>query len=70
MNNDFSTEQSGMEDYPEHKGWTSEGIKICINIEHNPPNFIRVPQGKRYRHVCPTCGAVQYIYPSMIYCQS
>lgn len=37
--------------------------KICNHPEHYPPNHICIPQGKGYRHVCPSCGKVTVIVP-------
>lgn len=28
----------------------------CSHPEHNPPSHLVIPRGKRYRHVCPSCG--------------
>lgn len=33
----------------------------CRDPEHHAPTHIHIPAGKGYRHVCPTCGAVQTI---------
>lgn len=33
----------------------------CNSPEHNPPNYLSIPEGYMYRHVCPRCGAVQMI---------
>lgn len=48
-------DRSGFEDLPPDTR--------CRSDEHRPPNMICVPEGKRYRHICPACGAVSYIYP-------
>lgn len=37
--------------------------KRCTDPEHTPPSHMVIPQGMRYRHVCPSCGETQYIYP-------
>lgn len=29
---------------------------ICRHPEHNPPMGLYIPEGKRYRHICPGCG--------------
>jgi hypothetical protein len=29
---------------------------ICIDLNHNPPQHLYIPQGKGYKHVCPSCG--------------
>ena len=54
-------QESGMEDIP--KGhWRS-----CSDPNHIPgPMLLYIPPGKRYRHVCPLCGNVTYIYGSDI----
>lgn len=28
----------------------------CRHAQHNPPEHMVIPSGKRYRHVCPGCG--------------
>lgn len=30
----------------------------CTDPEHNFPMHLYIPQGKGYRHVCPSCGKV------------
>ncbi|BCP56267.1 hypothetical protein K32_48840 [Kaistia sp. 32K] len=40
--------QSGFED--------DDLPSICRHPGHNPPTGLHVPEGKRYRHVCPGCG--------------
>lgn len=49
-----SRPHSGFEDIPIRE--------ICRDRGHAAPNMLVVPNGKRYRHVCPACGAVQYLY--------
>lgn len=49
------TERSGFEDLPRDTR--------CKHDEHGPPTMLCVPEGQRYRHVCPACGAVSYLYP-------
>ena len=39
----------------------------CIDIQHNPPMHIHIPQGKGYRHICPSCGKVTEIIPIQFY---
>lgn len=34
----------------------------CQHPEHNPPNMIVIPQGKKLVHECPACGEVQVVY--------
>jgi len=31
--------------------------KICFHPEHQPPMHLHIPQGQKYKHVCPECGA-------------
>jgi len=38
----------------------------CTHIEHNPPAFIHIPQGKGYRHICPKCGKTTDLIPPQI----
>lgn len=40
--------------------------KICSDLRHNAPSHIYIPQGKWYRHTCPSCGKVTVIYPQQI----
>ena len=40
--------------------------KRCSDPSHNPPTHIHIPQGKGYRHVCPTCGNVITLIPPQI----
>ena len=28
----------------------------CANSEHNPPMHLHIPAGKKYIHICPSCG--------------
>lgn len=56
-------EKSGMEDLPE--GQFSVRL-LCRDPQHNPPTMIVIPRGKRYRHVCPSCGVVSYLYPATL----
>lgn len=53
---------SGFEDLNEPKNW--HDYDRCLDQEHSPPSHIYIPVGKRYRHVCPTCRNVQYVYSS------
>ncbi len=55
---DNSKEQSGFEDIPKYEQ--------CLDPSHNPPGHIVIPQGKIYRHVCPSCGKVVRIKPIQI----
>ena len=54
--------ESGFEDYPAFP-W-QESRTQCPDSRHDPPGMMVVPDGKRYKHTCPTCGKVSYIYPS------
>jgi hypothetical protein len=38
----------------------------CTHPEHNPPNFICIPHGKRLVHKCPKCGKVTIVYGSTV----
>ena len=40
--------------------------KKCSNPSHEPPTHIHIPQGKGYRHVCPSCGKVTDLIPPQI----
>lgn len=35
--------------------------EICGHPEHEPPNHIIIPSGKKMIHTCPKCGAVTVI---------
>lgn len=57
-------EKSGMEDLPKDDYFN---IKLlCRDPRHNPPAMIVIPKGKKYRHICPSCGEVYYLYPSTL----
>ena len=38
----------------------------CKDKSHEPPTHIHIPQGKGYRHVCPSCGKVTDLIPPQI----
>ena len=38
----------------------------CKDKSHEPPTHIHIPQGKGYRHVCPSCGKVTELIPPQI----
>lgn len=38
----------------------------CTNPSHEPPTHIHIPQGKGYKHVCPSCGKVTDFIPPQI----
>ena len=38
----------------------------CKDKSHDPPTHIHIPQGKGYRHVCPSCGKVTDLIPPQI----
>jgi len=40
--------------------------KRCNDPHHLPPSHLHIPQGKGYRHVCPSCGNVIEITPLQI----
>lgn len=58
MNKEDDHSESGFED--------DEKYPHCFSAGHNPPNFMVIPYGKRYRHVCPSCKQVSYIRASNI----
>lgn len=35
----------------------------CKHPEHDPPKHLHIPQGKGYRHVCPSCGNTVDLIP-------
>lgn len=41
-------------------------INQCMDPEHKPPMYIHIPQGKGYRHVCPSCGKVTELISQQI----
>lgn len=41
-------------------------VNTCKDHSHNPPSHIYIPQGKGYKHVCPSCGAESTIIPQQI----
>lgn len=51
--------QSGFFDLPKQS-------KVCKDPSHEPPMHLHIPQGKGYRHVCPSCGKVTTIIPPQI----
>jgi hypothetical protein len=53
--------KSGFEDDPRVQDF-------CTSVSHTPPTHMVIPNGKRYRHVCPDCGHTQYIYSNNITC--
>ena len=40
--------------------------RTCKDKSHEPPTHIHIPQGKGYRHICPSCGKVTELIPSQI----
>lgn len=38
----------------------------CKDKSHEPPTHIYIPQGKGYRHICPSCGKVTDLIPPQI----
>lgn len=64
MEDSLNNKESGFEDWsPLDFG----GDRLCYDENHNPPMHLVVPEGKRYRHVCPTCKQIKYLYPKIIY---
>lgn len=53
-------QQSGFEDIP--------AVERCLDRSHEPPTHLHIPQGKRYRHVCPSCGYTVVLQPPQITC--
>ena len=49
----------GLEDDPDY-------VRPCMHPAHNPPTHIYIPEGKRYRHICPACGKEQIIKASRV----
>ena len=43
-----------------------EETKVCNHPAHMPPSHIHIPQGKGYRHICPSCGKVSVLIPHQI----
>jgi len=41
---------------------------MCMHPEHNPPQHIVIPQGKKMVHVCPACSKRQEIMPMHVTC--
>lgn len=39
---------------------------LCRDLRHNPPTMISIPAGQRYRHVCPSCKVLSYLYHSPV----
>lgn len=51
--------KSGFEDDPAVKN-------PCRDRQHEPPQHIVIPQGKIYRHICPSCGRETVIRPPQV----
>lgn len=51
-------DKSGFFDLPQFEN--------CTDPEHDPPTHLQIPQGKGYRHVCPSCGKTVIIKPLQI----
>jgi len=41
---------------------------FCLDINHSPPTHLWIPQGKQYRHICPTCGKEQVLKSVTVTC--
>lgn len=41
-------------------------MDTCNDHEHNPPQYLHIPQGQGYKHVCPSCGKVQIVIPPQV----
>jgi len=57
MKNQFD-EKGGFFDLPKQE--------ICNHPSHNPPQFIHIPFGKGYKHICPACGKESILIPQQI----
>ena len=56
INHGQKDKESGFEDDPYYV------VKEpCRDPSHEPPTHLVIPAGKRYRHVCPSCGRVVYV---------
>jgi hypothetical protein len=59
FDSDFSSkEKSHFEDIPK--------TERCNDINHKPPTHLHIPYGKKYIHVCPSCGKKQTLQPPQI----
>lgn len=63
---DIENGASGIYDDPYLKNMPAP----CLDSSHEPPSHICIPVGKVYKHVCPSCKAVNYLRPTPIYCMS
>lgn len=43
-----------------------EKNSACSNPEHKPPTHLHIPQGKGYKHICPSCGQISILIPPQI----
>jgi hypothetical protein len=41
-------------------------METCNHPEHTPPKHLHIPQGKGYKHICPSCGKETIIIPPQI----
>lgn len=41
--------------------------KYCDHPNHLPPNYIHIPAGKGYRHICPKCKKKTIVYSPNIF---
>jgi len=39
---------------------------VCNDPEHDPPNMIVIPPGKKMIHVCPSCGKRAEVIPPQV----
>lgn len=58
LNKHKRNKKSGFFDLPNNN--------VCNHGEHYPPTHLHIPQGKGYRHVCPSCGNVIEVIPLQI----
>lgn len=54
--------KSGFEPDPESQS------EPCRDPGHEAPTHLYVPAGQRYRHVCPGCGRMVFLYPANVQC--
>ncbi len=58
------------EAFPESGFFNLPQTQTCNHPEHNPPNYLYIPPGKGYRHVCPSCGKMVKIIPKHYVCST
>lgn len=58
FNKKDQSEQSHFEDI--------EDGDVCTSPSHNPPQYLHIPQGKQYVHICQNCGNRTVLRPLQI----